>query len=84
MGRVAQSLMCMAADTRLTADPWAASSMQTQTHTFVDIDHEIISMAIFYLPLILEGSYQLKAKVCAGNTDYLLNPASQEKMWLSN
>ena len=30
----------------LTADPGAASSIPAQSHTFVEIDHEIISTAI--------------------------------------
>ena len=39
-GRVAQSVTC------LTADPGVVSSTQARSHTFVEIDHEIISMAI--------------------------------------
>ena len=39
-GCIAQSLMC------LTADPGVMSSISAQSHTFVEIDHEIISMAI--------------------------------------
>ena len=39
-GRTAQSVTC------LTADPGVASSIPAQSHTFVEIDHEIISMAI--------------------------------------
>ena len=35
-----QSVMC------LTADPGLASSIQTQSHTFVEIDHETTSMVI--------------------------------------
>ena len=30
----------------LTADPGVTSSIPAQSHTFVEIDHEIISMAI--------------------------------------
>ena len=36
-----------AADTYLTADPGVASSFPAGSHTFVVIDHEIISTAIF-------------------------------------
>ena len=39
-GRVAQSLTC------LTADPGVESSIPARSHTFVEIDHEIISRAI--------------------------------------
>ena len=38
----------------LTADPGVTSSIQARSHTFVAIDHEIISMAILLL-LIQEG-----------------------------
>ena len=39
-GSVAQSVTC------LTADPEVRSWIPAQFHTFVEIDHEIISMAI--------------------------------------
>ena len=39
-GRKAQSVTC------LTADPGAESSISARSHTFVEIDHEIISMVI--------------------------------------
>ena len=45
-GSVAQSVMCLAADTCLTADPGVASMIQARAHTFVEIDHEINSMVI--------------------------------------
>ena len=51
-GRVAQSVMCLATDACLTADPWVASSIPARYHTFVEIDHEIISTVILLLPLI--------------------------------
>ena len=38
-----------------TADPGVASLIPIWSHTFVEIDHEIISRAILLLPLILEG-----------------------------
>ena len=37
---------CLAADTGLTAHPGVASSIPVRSHTFVGIDHEIISTAI--------------------------------------
>ena len=40
----------MAADTCLTGDGGVTSSILTWSHTFVEIDHEIISMVIL-LPL---------------------------------
>ena len=45
-GRVAQSVACLATDACLTADPGVASSIPARSHTFVEIDHEIISMVI--------------------------------------
>ena len=66
-GRVAQSVTCLATDACLTADPGVASSIPAQYHTFVEIDHEIISTVIL-LPsadLFKKGCCQLQAKVCA-------------------
>ena len=51
-GRVAQSVTCLATDACLTADPGVASSIPAGYHTFVEIDHEIISTVILLLPLI--------------------------------
>ena len=50
--RVAQSVTCLATDACLTADPGVASSIPARSHTFVEIDHEIISTVILLLPLI--------------------------------
>ena len=66
-GRVAQSVACLATDACLTADPGVASSIPVRSHTFVEIDHEIIS-AVILLPsadLFKKGCCQLQAKVCA-------------------
>ena len=45
-GHVAQSVMCLATDASLTADPGVASSIPARSYTFVEIDHEIISKVI--------------------------------------
>ena len=66
-GRVAQSVTCLATDACLSADPGVASSIPVRSHTFVEIDHEIISTVIL-LPsadLFKKGCCQLQAKVCA-------------------
>ena len=66
-GRVAQSVTCLATDACLTADPGVASSIPARSHTFVEIDHEIISTVIL-LPSadsFKKGFCQLQAKVCA-------------------
>ena len=45
-GRVEQSIACLATDACLTADPGVASSILARSHTFMAIDHEIISTVI--------------------------------------
>ena len=54
-GRVAQSVTCLAADAHLTADPGVASSIPARSHTFIEIDHEIISTVILLHWIIQEG-----------------------------
>ena len=64
---VAQSVTCLATDASLTAIPGVASSISARSHTFVEIDHEIISTVIL-LPSadsFKKGCCQLQAKVCA-------------------
>ena len=66
-GPVAQSVTCLATDACLTADPGVASLIPARYHTFVEIDHEIISTVIL-LPsadLFKKVCCQLQAKVCA-------------------
>ena len=45
-GCVGQSVKCLATDACLTADPGVASLIWARSHTFVEIDHEIISTVI--------------------------------------
>ena len=45
-GSVAQSVASLATDTSLTADPGVGSLILAQSNTFVEIDHEKISMVI--------------------------------------
>ena len=64
-GRVAQSVTCLATDVCLTADPGVASLIPVRSHTFVEIDHEMISTVIL-LPSadsFKKGCCQLQAKV---------------------
>ena len=66
-GRVAQSVMGLATDACLTTEPGVASSILARYHTFVEIDHEIISTVIS-LPSaesFKKGCFQLQGKVCA-------------------
>ena len=46
LGLTLQSVNCLTADTCLTADPGVASLIPAWSHTFSEIDHEIISTAI--------------------------------------
>ena len=46
LGHVAQLVTCLTADTCLTPDPEVASAISARSHTFMEIDHEIISTAI--------------------------------------
>ena len=67
LGRVAQLIVCLAPDLHLTADPGVASSISAQSHTIVEMDHEIISTVIL-LPSaesFKKGCCQLQAKVCS-------------------
>ena len=67
LGRVAQSVTCLATDACMTADPGVMSSISARSRTFVEIDHEIISTVIL-LPSadsFKKGCCQLQAKVCA-------------------
>ena len=66
-GCVAQSVTCLATDACLTANPGVASSILARSHTFVMIDHEVISTVIL-LPSaesFKKGCCQLQAKVFA-------------------
>ena len=83
-GRVAQSVTCLATDACLTAYPGVASSIPARSHTFVEIDHEIVSTVILLLPLIYSRrvvvSYKRKF-VHELLVNRLFKPA-QEKVWL--
>ena len=66
-GRLAQLITCLATDACLTAYPGVASSIPVRSHSFVEIDHEMISTVIL-LPSaesFKKGCCQLQVKVCA-------------------
>ena len=76
--RVAQSVTYLATDASLTADPWVASAIPARSHTFVEIDREILSRVIL-LPStesFKKGLCQLQAKVLVN----CLFKLAQEKM----
>ena len=65
----------------LTADPGVVSSIPARSHTFVEIDHEIISTVIL-LPSaesFKKDCYQLQAKVYAQTLVNCLFRLAQEK-----
>ena len=69
-GHVAQSSTCLATDASLIADPGVASSIPARFHTFVEIDHGIISTVVL-LPSadsFKKDCCQLQVKVCARST----------------
>ena len=78
-GRVAQSVTCLATDACLTADPGVASSIPARSHTFVVVDHEIISTVILLLPLIHSRRVVVS---CAQITGQPLVQACPRKVWL--
>ena len=62
---VGQSVTCLATDASLTADPVVPNSIPARSHTFVDIDLEILSTVIL-LPSaesFKKGCCQLQGKV---------------------
>ena len=68
LGRVAQSVTCLATDACLTADPGVVSSIPVPSHTFVEIDHDIIST------VILEGLLSVTSESMC--TNYWLTACS--------
>ena len=63
-GCIAESVTCLPTDASLPADPGVASSISAWSHTFVQIDHEIISTVIL-LPSdesVKKGYCQYKQK----------------------
>ena len=70
LGCIAQLVKCLATDASLTADPGVSSSIPAQSHTFMEIDYEIVPTVIL-LPStesFKKGCCQLQAKVCARST----------------
>ena len=68
--RVAQSITRRVRDACLTAVPGVASSIPARSHTFVEVDHEIISTVILLSSAesFKKGCCQLQAKICARST----------------
>ena len=77
-GRIAQSVTCLATDVSLAAD----CSIPAQSHTFVEIVHDIISTVILLSSAesFKKDCCQLQAKVCARVLVYCLFKLAQEKV----
>ena len=61
---------CLGTDAHLTADPGVTSSISARSHTFMEIDHEIISTVIL-IPFAVsfkKGFCQLQTNACARST----------------
>ena len=65
----------------LTADPGAASLIPAQSHTFLEVDHEIISMVIL-LPSAESFKKSYKQKYVHKVLVNHLFKLAQEKVWL--
>ena len=67
LGHVVQWVRCLATDANLTADPGVVSLIPAWSHSFVEIDHEIICKVFFLLSTesFMKGCCQLQAKLCA-------------------
>ena len=63
---IAQLVAYLTADTYLTADPGIASSILVRSHTFMEIDHEIVYRPFSFLLLIQEGLLSVTSEsMCA-------------------
>ena len=75
--------MCLATDACLTADPVVGSLIPAQSHTFLEIDHEIFSMVI---PLPAAESFKkgfsYRQKYVHELMVNSLFKLAQEKVWL--
>ena len=83
-GRVAQSVRCLATDASLTANPGVANSIPARSHTFLEIDHQMISMVIL-LPSadsFKKGFVSYKRKYVHEVLVNGLFKLAQEKVWL--
>ena len=65
-----QSVTCLATDVSLTVDPEVVSSIPARSHTFMDINREIIATVILLhsAESFKKGCCQLQAKVCVRST----------------
>ena len=82
-GRVTQLVLCLTADTYLTADPGVKSSVPARSHTFAEIGHEIISTSILLpSPVSRRAVVGYKRKYVHEVLVNCLVKLAQEKVWL--
>ena len=82
-GSIAQSETCLATDESLTVDPGVVSSIPARSHTFMEIDHEIIFTVI--LPPSAESFNVVVSNKRKYVHEVLVNCLFQlahEKVWL--
>ena len=79
---MAQSAKCLATDVCLTADPGVWSSIPAQSHSFVEIDREIISMVILLLIHSRRVVVSYKRKYVHKVLVNRLFKLAQKKVWL--
>ena len=84
-GRIAQSVTCLAADMCLMTDPGVVSLIPVRSHTFAEIDHEMISTVII---LPSADSRRIAVSYKQKNVhEVLVNclvKLAQEKLWLES
>ena len=83
-GRIRQSVTCLATGAKLTADPGVTSLTLAGSHTFLEIDHEIISTVIL-LPSaesFMKGCFSYKRKYVHKLLVNRLLKLAKEKVWL--
>ena len=76
-----RSYPCLATDASLTANPGVASSIPARSHTFVEIDHEIISTVI-----LLPSAESFKKGKCGsrgGDRGSGPPPGKSQVIWVS-
>ena len=75
---------CLTTDARQTADPGVASSIPAQSHTFVEIDHEIISNVILLhsAESFQEGLSVTRESMCTKFWFTACSNLPRKKVWL--
>ena len=89
LGRVSQSVTCLTVDTCVRADPGMAGLLLAQSHTFAEIDHEIVSTPIllpsaesFKKDNTVVVSYKQKYVHEVLVNHFIFQLAQEKKVWL--